>query len=256
MCLILIAYRCHPHYPLLVAANRDEFYDRPTAPLGFWHDIPQILAGRDLKEGGTWLGVTQSGRFAAITNFRDPSRVIADAPSRGCLVSDFLRSIEPPSVYLDQLAPRADLYNGFNLLLGDAERLCYYSNRGGKFQVLPPGLYGLSNHLLDTPWPKIKRARQLLLELLDRQSNLAPDDVLDVLTDCTPAPDSDLPDTGVSLEWERWLSPIFIDAPGYGTLCTTVLQVAKGGRARMVETTWATGRQREFQWDWPMEIPA
>lgn len=130
MCLILIAYRCHPRYPLLVAANRDEFYDRPAAPLGFWHDLPQILAGRDLQKGGTWMGVTQSGRFAALTNYREPSRVMPDAPSRGCLVSDYLCSVESARVYLDRLAWTAEIYNGFNLLLGDAGQLHYYSNRG------------------------------------------------------------------------------------------------------------------------------
>ncbi|NJM10791.1 MAG: NRDE family protein [Synechococcaceae cyanobacterium SM1_2_3] len=256
MCLILIAYRCHPRYPLLVAANRDEFYDRPAAPLGFWHDLPQILAGRDLQKGGTWMGVTQNGRFAALTNYREPSRVMPDAPSRGCLVSDYLCSVESARVYLDRLAWTAEIYNGFNLLLGDAGQLYYYSNRGGGQRVLTPGIYGLSNHLLDTPWPKLERGRRALGQLLDRQVALTPDDLLDVLTNCTPAPDEDLPDTGVSLEWERWLSPIFIDAPGYGTRCSTALLLDASGRAQMVETTWATGRQREFQWDCPMGFPA
>ena len=257
MCLILIAYRRHPRYPLLVAANRDEFHDRPTAPLAFWDDLPQIIAGRDLKEGGTWMGIDRTGRFAAITNYRDPSRASPNAPSRGHLVSNFLRSAEPARVYLDRLAPKARAYNGFNLVLGDAEGLFYYSNcDSGEFRALVPGLYGLSNHLLDTPWPKLERGRRALRQLLDRQPDPTPDELLELLADRTLAPDSDLPRTGVPLEWERWLSPIFIDAPGYGTRSSTALRVDAGGRAWLVETTWADGSRREVQLDGPSENPA
>jgi uncharacterized protein with NRDE domain len=251
MCLILIAYRTHPRYDLLVAANRDEFHDRPTAPLAFWDDSPQVLAGRDLKEGGTWLGITRAGRFAALTNYRDPSRVLPNAPSRGRLVSDYLQGAESAHHYLDRLMARADGYNGFNLLLGDAEGLYYCSNRAGGVRALPPGLYGLSNHLLDTPWPKLERGRRALGRLLDHGSDPTPEALLDMLADRTPAPDAELPHTGVPLEWERWLSPIFIDAPGYGTRSSTVLLADGGGRARMVETTWADASQREFRLSWP-----
>lgn len=256
MCLILIAYRYHPRYPLLVAANRDEFHDRPTAPLGFWEDIPQIVAGRDLKEGGAWMGIDRTGRFAAITNYRDPSRVLPDAPSRGHLVSDFLRSAEPARVYLDRLASKASAYNGFNLVLGDAGGLFYYSNRGGELRALAPGLYGLSNHLLDTPWPKLERGRRALRQLLDRQPDPTLDELLELLTDRALAPDSDLPHTGVPLEWERWLSPIFIAAPGYGTRSSTALRINAGGQAWLVEITWADGGRREFQLDGPLGNPA
>ena len=256
MCLILMAYRYHPRYPLLIAANRDEFYDRPTAPLACWEDIPQIVAGRDLKEGGAWMGIDRTGRFAAITNYRDPSRVLKDAPSRGHLVSDFLRSAEPARIYLDRLAPKASAYNGFNLVLGDAGGLFYYSNRGDEVQTLVPGLYGLSNHLLDTPWPKLERGRRALRQLLDSRPDPTPDEMLELLTDRTLAPDSDLPHTGVPLEWERWLSPIFIDAPGYGTRSSTALRVDANGRAWLVEATWADGNRREFQLDGPLANPA
>ena len=136
MCLILIAYRCYPGIALLVAANRDEFHDRPTAPLAFWDDAPQVLAGRDLQHGGTWLGVTQSGRFAALTNYRDPRQVRPDAPSRGQLVSAYLQGAEPALDYLARLATQSSAYNGFNLLLGDAAGLHYYSNRGAAPQTL------------------------------------------------------------------------------------------------------------------------
>ncbi len=251
MCLILVAYRARPGYELLVAANRDEFHDRPTAPLAFWDDSPQVLAGRDLKEGGTWLGITRTGRFAALTNYRDPSSVLPDAPSRGHLVSDYLQDVEPARSYLDRLMPRADDYNGFNLLLGDETGLYYYSNRAGRFQALAAGLYGLSNDLLDTPWPKLERGRRALRRVLDHGSDPTPDALLRILTDRTPAPDAELPNTGVPLEWERWLSPIFISAPNYGTRSSTVLMVDERSRARMIETTWTDASRREFELGWP-----
>ncbi len=246
MCLILFAYRCHPGLDLLVAANRDEFHNRPTAPLAFWDDAPQVLAGRDLQQGGSWMGVTRTGRFAALTNYRDPNRVRQDAPSRGQLVSDYLQGEEPALDYLARLATQSEAYNGFNLLLGDEAGLHYYSNCGGAPQTLLPGWYGLSNHLLNTPWPKLQRGLALVQDALERRPDPVPDDLLSVLADRTLAPDAELPQTGVPLEWERWLSPIFIDAPGYGTRSSTVLLASEHGSARMVEITWADGGRREF----------
>jgi uncharacterized protein with NRDE domain len=256
MCLILIAYHAHPGYKLVVAANRDEFYERPTAPLAFWDDAPEVLAGRDLKAGGTWLGITRNGHFAALTNYRDPSRVLPDAPSRGQLVGTYLREVESARAALERLAAQAGAYNGFNLLLGDGEGLFYYSNLTGGYRALKPGLHGLSNHLLDTGWPKLRRGLAKLREVLDQRSNPDPDDLLSLLTDRTPAPDNELPNTGVPLEWERWLSPMFIEAPGYGTRSSTVLLVSDAGCARMVEMTWADGCRREFHLDWPRALPA
>jgi uncharacterized protein with NRDE domain len=256
MCLILIAYHAHPGYKLVVAANRDEFYERPTAPLAFWDDAPEVLAGRDLKAGGTWLGITRAGRFAALTNYRDPSRVLPDAPSRGQLVGTYLREVESARAALERLAAQAGAYNGFNLLLGDGEGLFYYSNLTGGYRALEPGLYGLSNHLLDTGWPKLRRGLAKLREVLGQRSNPDPDDLLSLLTDRTPAPDNELPNTGVPLEWERWLSPMFIKAPGYGTRSSTVLLVSDAGCARMIERTWADGCRREFHLDWPRARPA
>ncbi len=250
MCLILIAYRCHPGYELMVAANRDEFHERPTAPLAFWNEAPQVLAGRDLQEGGTWMGISRSGRFAAITNYRDPSQVRLDAPSRGRLVADYLQNPQLAIDYLEQLRPAAGSYNGFNLLLGDKTGLYYHSNRTGEIQTLLPGWYGLSNHLLDTPWPKVRRGLFLLRGRFEQRSDLAPDDLLEVLTDRSVAPDAELPKTGVPLEWERWLSSIFIDTPGYGTRSSTALLVNNSGSIHMVEITWADARRREFQLDW------
>lgn len=251
MCLILMAYRCHPGYELLVAANRDEFHARPTAPLAFWAEAPDLLAGRDLQAGGTWMGVTGSGRFAALTNYRDPRQTKVDAPSRGHLVSDYLQGKPSASAALERLRLNSDRYNGFNLVLGDAAGLYYYSNCAGEPQRLEPGLYGLSNHLLDTPWPKLKRALAMLRGVLEQQRDPTPDDLLPILTDRALAADADLPQTGVPLEWERWLSAIFIDAPGYGTRSSTVLQIASAGAARIVEITWADASRREFQLPWP-----
>jgi uncharacterized protein with NRDE domain len=256
MCLILLAYRAHPGYELVVAANRDEFYDRPTAPLGFWDDAPEVLAGRDLKAGGAWLGITRTGRFAALTNYRDPSRVLPDAPSRGQLVGACLQGALSGRTSLERLAAQADAYNGFNLLLGDGEGLFYTSSLLGEARMLEPGLYGLSNHLLDTQWPKLRRGLAKLREVLDQRPNPDPDELLSLLTDRATAPDAELPRTGVSLEWERWLSPMFIEAPGYGTRSSTVLLVSDDGRARMVEMTWDDGSRREFHLDWPRARPA
>ena len=247
MCLILIAYRCHPGYELLVAANRDEFHERPAAPLAFWEDTPAVLAGRDLQAGGTWMGLSRTGRFAAITNYRDPGWVRPGAPSRGHLVSDYLQGTTAARAFLEELQPVADRYNSFNLLLGDQTGLYYYSNRAGEPQALTPGLYGLSNHLLDTPWPKLRRGVTKLGKVLAEQSDPALDDLLEILTDRILASDAELPQTGVPLEWERWLSSIFIDAPGYGTRSSTVLRIDNGGGVHIMETTWADGSRREFQ---------
>ena len=251
MCLILLAWRAHPRYPLVVAANRDEFFARPTAAADFWPDAPQVLAGRDLQGGGTWLGVTRSGRFAALTNYRDPALVKAEAPSRGELVSGFLCGREAPDDFRRRIESVAAAYNGFNLLFGTGRSLHYFSNCGDGGGELGSGIYGLSNHLLDTPWPKLERGRSALQQALDHGSEPTPDALLRLLADRTPAPDAELPDTGVPLEWERWLSPIFIAAPGYGTRSSTALVADSGGCAHMVEMTWADASRREFQFDWP-----
>lgn len=252
MCLILIAYRYHQHYPLVVAANRDEFYDRPASPLAFWEDHPSLAAGRDLKAGGTWLGVTTTGRFAGLTNYRDPAQQQPNAPSRGHLVSAYLQGQESARVYLDGLATQAGAYNGFNLLVGDEEGLFYYSNLGGLPRALEPGLYGLSNHFLNTPWPKVERSRTALAQMLAEHSHPNPEQLLSILTDPTPAPDTALPHTGIPMDWERWLSPIFITAPGYGTRASTLLLVPKAGDARMIEVTWPTGNQQKLDVAWPV----
>ena len=167
MCLILVAWQAHDDYPLVVAANRDEFFARPAAPAAFWRDAPQVLAGRDLEAGGTWLGVSRERRFAALTNYREGGRQLPDARSRGALVAEFVRGRTHLAAYLAQVAATAADYNGFNLFVGDGERLAYYANRGdGRPRWLTPGIYGLSNHLLDTPWPKLASAKAAFAEAL------------------------------------------------------------------------------------------
>lgn len=246
MCLILFAYRTHPRYRLILAANRDEFYIRPTAPLAFWTQWPQLLAGRDLQGGGTWLGVSRSGRLAALTNYRDPTAIKPGAPSRGGLVESWLSGTVPAQTYLEQLHCRAEDYNGFNLLLGDTEELWYYGSRAGAPQLLPPGVYGLSNQLLDTPWPKVVRGKQALTALLDRPE-LAIDDLFALLADQHQPPDEQLPDTGVGLELERRLAPLFIASPNYGTRCSTALLWEEGGLLTLAERQAADGSVQQFQ---------
>lgn len=241
MCLILVAWRAHPDFPLVVAANRDEFFARRSAGADFWPDQPAILAGRDLAAGGTWLGITRGGRFAALTNFRDPARHRADAPSRGRLVADFLAGEAAIDAYLDDLAA-AD-YNGFNLLLGDGERLVAFSNVSRKRHALAPGVYGLSNALLDTPWPKVGAGKAALTAALAA----LPDETAlwRLLRDPTIHADAALPVTGVPLEWERLLSAAFVRGPDYGTRCSTVVKLGADGNgppcASFDEQTWLPG---------------
>lgn len=237
MCLIFFSYEMHPGYRLIVAANRDEFYERPTAPLDFWKDAPHILAGRDLRGNGTWMGVTRTGRFAAITNFRDPASVRADAPSRGLLITDFLNRDESPQSYLESVSRIGSRYNGFNLLAGDAASLFYYSNRGSGVQKVTPGIYGLSNHLLDTPWPKVKKGKDALTPLFS-EKEIRTNAVFCVLEDRTQPPDAELPDTGVGLEWERMLSPLFVSGQIYGTRSSSVLLAERDGEICVTERTF------------------
>jgi uncharacterized protein with NRDE domain len=238
MCIILLAYKAHPEYRLIVAANRDEFYERPTARAGFWEDAPGLLGGRDLERGGTWFGATETGRVAALTNFRESAGKIEDAPSRGLLVSDFLRGHERPQAYLERLAGNASRYNGFNLIVGDAHELYYYSNRADAPEALAPGIYGVSNHLLDTPWPKVAKGKQALAELLAGSDALPVDGIFRLLADRSPAADTCLPETGVGPELERVLSPLFITSPVYGTRSSTLLVVDRADRMTFVERTF------------------
>jgi uncharacterized protein with NRDE domain len=234
MCLILFAYKVHPFYNLIVAANRDEFYERPSAPAEFWEDSPHVLAGRDLKEGGTWMGVDRQGRFAAITNYRDPAAFKTGAPSRGKLVSNYLIGSKNADTYLGTVSRHLDKYNGFNLICGDSTGLFICSNRGEK-KKLPPGIYGLSNRLLDNPWPKVLKGKKGLTAAMPEKGDDLEDALFTILSDKKKAPDSKLPQTGIGLEWERLLSAIYIESPSYGTRSSTVLLIGKNGYIRFVE---------------------
>lgn len=236
MCLILFANEHHPRYRLILAANRDEFFERPTEPAAFWKDESGLLAGRDLKSGGTWLGVTRTRRFAAVTNYREPRRQKAEAPSRGVLVTQFLRGRDDPEAYLHRLARTADRYNGFNLIVGDGETLFYFSNREERVRRVEPGVHGLSNHLLDSPWPKVVQGKAAFAAAIEGEA-VDPNGLLHLLQDRTYAAEADLPDTGVGDEWERVLSPIFISTPAYGTRSSTVLTIDREGQVAFVEQT-------------------
>ncbi|HVO51519.1 MAG TPA: NRDE family protein [Thermoanaerobaculia bacterium] len=243
MCLIVLAWRVSPAVRLAVAANRDEFFAREAAPAAWWADAPDVFAGRDLRSGGTWLGVTRSGRFAALTNFRDMSVAKKDAAtSRGALVREFLRMEESAADYASRLRAGSGAFEGFNLLLFDGRDLVSYSNVEGAPVVLPPGVYGLSNHLLETPWPKVVAARERLAEAA--LAGAAPQNLeaslLALLSDRAVAPDGALPDTGLPLAWERALSAAFVVLPDYGTRASTAV-VVTGERVRFVERSFGEG---------------
>lgn len=237
MCLILLAYKYNKRYPLILAANRDEFYQRPTRPADHWEDQPDILAGRDLKGLGTWLGISSRGRLAAITNYRDPASINSAAPTRGLLVSDFLSGSDPAQTYLQRLSDNANRFNGFNLLLFDDTGLWYYSNRAADIIALKPGVHGLSNHLLNTRWPKINRGLAALENNLSETGGVDPDKLLLMLEDRRPAPDDALPHTGVGIEWERLLSPMFIHSETYGTRCSSVVLIDNSANITFIEKT-------------------
>jgi uncharacterized protein with NRDE domain len=243
MCLILFAYRRHPNYPLVITANRDEFYKRSTATMDQWADHPNIMAGRDLEGMGTWMGITHSGRLAAVTNYRDPHNQKTGAPSRGHLVTDFLISDIPPESYLETIKVKGHRFNGFNLLVGDPDSLWYYSNKGGAPLHLEAGIYGVSNHLLNTPWPKVEQGRIALADLLEKPTDIIDHEALfRILEKQAAAPDHLLPQTGVGYEWEKILSATFITSPTYGTRSSTLLLINIQKEATIIERTWQPAR--------------
>jgi uncharacterized protein with NRDE domain len=239
MCLIFISLHYHPNYKLIVAGNRDEFYNRPTVAADFWGDEPSILAGRDLEAGGTWLGVTRNGKVSMLTNYRDPKNIDPKAPSRGKLVSDFLKEPVTPEIYLQQLEATGKAYNGFNLLVGNAGGLWYYSNYKSGIQKLSPGFYGISNKLLETPWPKVVRGKQKLEPVLARPI-VDIDEVYDALYDDVKAPGEQLPDTGLTPERELALSSMFIKTENYGSRCSTIILVDKNDQMTFSERVYDT----------------
>jgi len=235
MCLILFAHKAHPTYPLILAANRDEAYARPAARPAFWEDHPGIYGGRDLDRGGSWLAMTRTGKIAAVTNYRN-ALAARDAPrSRGDLVKDYLAGDIDAVAYLKSVEGRGELYNGFILIAGDLDALHWLSNRGPGAARIPPGVHGLSNHLLNTPWPKIERSKRALESLLDADEVALTAGLFRILADCSVAADHELPDTGVGLQRERELSANFISGERYGTRASTVVLVGSDGEATFME---------------------
>lgn len=238
----MLAWRMSPDYPLVIAANRDEFFDRSTAPAAFWSDHPNVLAGRDLAAGGTWMGITRSLRFAALTNVRESRETFnPDAPSRGKLVSEFLIARRRPDTYSKTVSRQGAQYNGLNLLVADREMLYYYCNRGNILKELPAGVYGLSNQALDTPWPKLESARAAFTKSLGKMPDF--EAMFEMLGDDSPAPDAALPETGVGIEWERTLSSIFVKSPNYGTRSSTIVAVRADNSVRFIERRFGVGGQ-------------
>jgi len=231
MCLLVLAWLSHPRYRLVVAGNRDEFHDRPAAPLGWWTDVPGILAGRDQRAGGTWMGVSRSGRFGVVTNFRSVEAAATEgSPSRGQLVPRFLGAVDEPRRFVDDLLETAPQFAGFNLLVGGPATLHYYSNAVDEGpRELPPGIYGLSNHRLDEPWPKLTRTRARFAAALEAVDP-APAELLDLLADREPAGPDAPAATGLPLALERALSAPFVRHERYGTRCSTLVRVEHGGR--------------------------
>lgn len=255
MCLILFALRAHASYPLILAANRDEAYSRPSAPAAFWHDRSDIYGGRDLEHGGTWLGLTTAGRLAAITNYRQGHRSDDMGSSRGELTRGFLNTATESAAYMQQVEASAHRYHGFSLIAGDVEELWFYSNRGGASYEIAPGIHGLSNHLLDEPWPKVQKGVKVLGGLLHAEETALTTTLFELLGDRAAAPDESLPATGIGFERERALSASFIAGESYGTRASTVILVKNDGEVLYCErgfgpaglATGATDRRFRLQ---------
>ncbi|MEM7107588.1 MAG: NRDE family protein [Bacteroidota bacterium] len=237
MCLILFSHQNHPTYRLVVAANRDEFYRRPTEVAKFWKDQPTVLAGQDVEAGGTWMGLSKSGRFSMLTNYRDPQNIQSSAPSRGRLVSNYLINEKDPESYLQEIEEAGQRYNGFNLICGSRDDLYYYGNYQSGVHRVNPGTHGLSNALLDTPWPKVIKGKAKLDQVLQKEV-IDIESLFALLFDDVKADESDLPDTGVGLEHEKMLSPVFIKSPNYGTRCSTAVLITHANEILFAERTY------------------
>ncbi|MBM7647799.1 uncharacterized protein with NRDE domain [Bacillus ectoiniformans] len=241
MCLINFQYQQHSTYKLVLAANRDEFFERPTEKAHFWDDHPNVLAGRDLRQMGTWLGITKDGRIAALTNYRDPSEETDGKESRGEIVRSFLTSLDSPKTFLEKLSSEKDKYAGFNLLVGNADDLWYYSNKSDQIEAVLSGTHSLSNAFLTTSWPKTDRGKTLLEQCLnDEEAGI--DCLFSLLQNDEQAPIESLPKTGVSLEWEKILSPIFINSEHYGTRASTVLIIDRENNVKFIERSYLNGK--------------
>ncbi len=236
MCLLVISWQINERIPLALAGNRDEFHKRPTEPAHFWKDKPNIFAGRDIEAGGTWAGVSRNGNFAALTNIRNPALISKKPLSRGRLVSDFLETNLEPDSYLQALLPNLTGYSGFNLLVGNQNSLFYLENLTHQMKQLPPGNYGMSNGLLDTPWPKLLNAKDKFEQAIS--SNKNPEELAMLLNGRVKADDNQLPDTGVSYDWEKLLSSEFILSEGYGTRAGTGWKLSNDGTLDVCEVSF------------------
>ena len=246
MCLINFNFQDHSKYKLIVAANRDESYARPTASAHFWEDEALILAGRDLLQGGTWLGITKNGRFAALTNYLDPSLPIIGRFSRGDIVRQYLTTDVEPLDFIRRLAEDRSLYDGFNIIVGNGDQLIHYNNILDETNVISPGTHSLSNHTLNTPWPKVVTGKKRLSEYVStNQNSIDMDSLFDILSDHTIAEDNKLPETGVGLEIERVLSPLFIKSPNYGTRSSTVVLIDRENNVSFAERVFVEGGSYE-----------
>ncbi|MEQ8907298.1 NRDE family protein [Ekhidna sp.] len=242
MCLIAFAYKSHPKYKFILVANRDEFYARPTAIAHWWEDHPKILGGRDLEALGTWMAINKNGRFAAVTNFRDIKNIKPDARSRGDLPVNFLLGQERPSVYSRHVHGAGEQYNGFNLITLD-EEIAHVSNYDGDAKLLDPGVYGLSNALLNTPWPKVEKAKRNFNTLI--QQPFTSEQLIEMMQDTETAPDEELPETGLDYEREKAVSAMCIRTADYGTCCSTALTIDYEGNVSFMEKSYPVGNRKE-----------
>lgn len=253
MCLILFSWDNHPKYKLILAANRDEFYDRPTDTIHSWSENENIIAGKDLTGGGTWMGIHNHNKFTALTNHRNPARVIKNPPSRGDLTLDFLSSDVKEFDYYQDKKDFLEQYNGFNLLVGSFQEMGYFNNVDGQYTALSSGIYGLSNAVLDTPWPKLAKAKTAFTRVT-KNENPSIEEMYQILQDKTLAADEDLPQTGIPYEWEKAISAIYIEKENYGTCCSTILTVTHEGEGEIHELSYPVGNRKSeekiIDFDW------
>lgn len=245
MCLIFISYNQSLRHRYVIAANRDEFRRRETASLDYLSETKNILGGQDLQAGGMWLGVCRGGKFGAITNFRDGKGRAADGPSRGEIVSQYLQCNESAIDAIKRLAEGSEKYTGFNVLFGDDRHLVYFSNKQNEIQILQPGFYGLSNHFLDSSWPKVEKGKELLRPYMCDCEHIDVAAITTLLQDTTVPGDTLLPETGIGLEWERFLGSIFIDGDEYGTRSTAVVEIGCEGDVIFTETSYIHGEEKK-----------
>lgn len=253
MCLLTFAWKTHPQYKLIFASNRDEFYQRNTAPAQYWNDNENVLAGRDLEAGGTWMGINTNGRFTALTNYRDVDNLKKQAPSRGMLTSNYLQESVAPKKYLETIYDNINAYNGFNLLAGTPEEIYYLSNYENKIKKLQPGIYGLSNALLDSDWFKVNRLKTKFTEIIEQQ-DVQPQVLLDILQDSTKPNDDLVQQTGLPIERERMLSSIFIESPVYGTCSSAIILMDYNNVVSFSERIYNTGNGQTKEQDFSFKI--